>query len=111
MSAPGAGPRLASKPPNRPKRSPNPKSLKISSKVKVRNPATSSGAKAPWPSRSYFARRSASLSTWKASLTSLNRSSAAWSPGFRSGWCFLARRLNARTISSCEASGFTPSTS
>ena len=63
------------------------------------------------PNWSYLARLSASDKTPYASLTSLNFASASLSPGWRSGWYFLAMVLKAFLISSSVAPFCNPSTS
>ena len=63
-----------------------------------------------WPSRSYLARFSESVSTWYASFTSLKRSVASGLL-FRSGWYSSASFLNAFRTSSSEAVRGRPRTS
>ena len=60
------------------------------------------------PSASYCLRLSGSERTAFASLTSLNRFSAAVSPGFRSGWCSRASFRNAFLMSAWLADLGTP---
>src|SRR5205823_2234397 len=95
-SAPRCGPPRRRRPPNtspKPKRSP--RLPKISS-----NPAKTVGSNPPapgpapltpaCPKRLYSSRFCASARTAYASAASLKRSSAVWSPGFRSGWYLSA---------------------
>ena len=60
-------------------------------------------------SSSYCLRLSGVSSCSQAPCTALNRSSAAVSSGFRSGWYWRANLRKARLISACGASFETPS--
>ena len=62
------------------------------------------------PSSSYCLRLAGSLRTSFASLTSLNRRSAAVSPGLASGWCWRASLRKAFLISAGDAVLGTPKT-
>src|SRR3970282_1776587 len=67
--------------------------------------------KTPFRIASYSPRFFSSPNTSCASLISLNRPSAALSPGFTSGWHFFASRRNAFRISSKVAFSDTPNSS
>ena len=107
---PFAGP-LLPPPKKSPKISPkmSPKSAELKSNPPAPNPPDPSNAANPnW---SYCLRLSGSLRTAYASEASLNLASAFLSPGFMSGWYFLASFLYAFFMSSSEASFATPRTS
>jgi hypothetical protein len=102
----GTGPRA---PPPRPPRLKIPPKRSPRSKSAWKPPVVARGPAAPKVSNCL--RFSGSESTSYAACTSLKRSSAAASPGFRSGWCSRTSFRYAFLISSCEAFLATPSVS